>query len=132
MKSNGFEVKDSTRKFIKNNLKKECKKINFINCNNSVYIYPSSLKIEDVFLKSIKEADEAVELKDELATGNDLFSSCGKIIWEEIPNLKDKLPWPPQPDSLKPDKFETPATLDTFLMILLCDNKKISLVEFQD
>ena len=91
MESNGFAMKDSTRKFIRNNLEKECKEINFINYNNSVYIYPSS-KIEGVVLKSIKQADEAVDLKDKLATDNDPLSSCGKIIREEISNLKDKLP----------------------------------------
>ena len=37
--------------------------------------------------------------------------------------MKDKLPWPPQSDYLTPDKFEIPANLDTFLTILLCDNK---------
>ena len=60
MESNGFAMKDSTRKLITDNLKKECKEINFINYNKSVYIYPRSLKIEDVFLKSIKLADEVV------------------------------------------------------------------------
>ena len=88
-------MKDSTKKLIRNNLEKECKEINFINYNNSVYIYPSSLKIEDNVLKSIKQADEAVKLKDKLATENDLLSSCRKIIREEISNMKDKLPWPP-------------------------------------
>ena len=117
-------MKDSTRKFIRDNLVKECKEINFINYNNSVYIYPSSLKIEDVVLKSVKQADEAVKLKDKLATENDLLSSSGKIIWEEISNTKDNLPWPPQSDDLTPDKFQFPANLDTFLTILLCDNKK--------
>ena len=38
--------------------------------------------------------------------------------------MKDKLPWPPQPDDATPDKFEIPANIDTFSMILLCDNKK--------
>ena len=60
MQSNDFAMKDSTRKFLRNNLEKECKEINFINYNNSVYIYLSSSKIEDVVLKSIKQADEAV------------------------------------------------------------------------
>ena len=47
--------------------------------------------------------------------------------------MKDKLPWPPQPDDLTPDKFEIPANIHTFLTILLCNNKKkTSLVEFQD
>ena len=132
MESNGFAMKDSTRKCIRNNLEKECKEINFINYNNSVYIYPSSLKIEDNVLKSIKQPDEAVKLKGKLATENDLLSSCRKIIREEISNMKDKLPWPPQPDDQTPDKFEIPANLDTFLTILFCDNKKASLVEFQD
>ena len=40
--------------------------------------------------------------------------------------MKDKLPWPPQPDDLTPDKFEIPANVHTFLTILLCDNKPIS------
>ena len=31
--------------------------------NNIVYIYPSSLQTEDVFLKSIKQVDDAVKLK---------------------------------------------------------------------
>ena len=88
-------MKDSTKKLIRNNLEKECKEINFINYNNSVYIYPSSLKIEDNVLKSIKQPDEAVKLKGKLATENDLLSSCRKIIREEISNMKDKLPWPP-------------------------------------
>ena len=48
MESNGFAIKDSTKKFTWNNLEKECKEINFINYNNSVYIYPSFLKNEDV------------------------------------------------------------------------------------
>ena len=117
-------MKDSTKKLIRNNLEKECKEINFINYNNSVYIYPSSLKIEDNVLKSIKQADEAVKLKDKLATENDLLSSCRKIIREEISNMKDKLPWLPQPDDATPDKFEIPTNIDTFSMILLCDNKK--------
>ena len=37
--------------------------------------------------------------------------------------MKEKLPRPPQPDDPTPDKFEIPANLDTFL-ILLCDNLK--------
>ena len=117
-------MKDSTKKLMRNNLEKECKEINFINYNNSVYIYPSSLKIEDNVLKSIKHADEAVKLKDKLATENDLLSSCRKIIRKEISNMKDKFSWPPQPDDATPDKFEIPANIDTFSMILLCDNKK--------
>ena len=80
MESNGFAMKDSSRKSIRNKLEKECKEINFINYNNSVYIYPSSLKIEDVVLKSIKQADEAVKLKDKLATEIDPLSACGKLI----------------------------------------------------
>ena len=96
----------------------ECKEINFINYNNSVYIYPSSLKIEDVVLKSIKQADEAVKLKDKLAIENHLLSSCRKITREEISNMKDKLPWPPQPDDATPDKFEIPANIDTSSIIL--------------
>ena len=133
MESNGFAMKDSTRKCIRNNLEKECKEINFINYNNSVYIYPSSLKTEEVnFKKYQKQADEAVKLKDKLVSKNDPLSSCGKIIREEISNMKDKLPWTPQPDDQTPDKFEIPANLDTFLTILFCDNKKASLVEFQD
>ena len=60
MQSKGYAMKDSTRKFIRNNLEKECKETNFINYNNSVYIYLSSSKIEDVVLKSIKQADEAI------------------------------------------------------------------------
>ena len=82
------------------------------------------MKIEVVVLKSIKQADEAVKLKDKLESENYLLSSCGKIIREEISNMKDKLPWPPQPDDTTPDKFEIPANIDTFSMILLCDNKK--------
>ena len=117
-------MKDSTRKFIRKNLEKECKEINFINYNSSVYIYPSSLKIEDVVLKIIKQTDEVVKLKDKLATENDPLSSCGKIIREEMSDMKDKLPWPPQPNDLTRDKFEIPANLYTFLTILLCDNKK--------
>ena len=90
------------------------------------------MKIECVILKSIKQADEAVKLKDKLATENDPLSSYGKIMWEEMSNMKDTLPWPPQPDDLTPDKFEIPINLDTSLTILLCDKKKTSLVEFQD
>ena len=108
------------------------KLLNFINYNNSVYIYPSSFKIEDVVSKSIKQVDEAVKLKDKLATENDPLSSCGKIIRKKTSNMKDKLPWPPQPDDLTPGKFEIPANLDAFLTILLYDNKKTSLVEVQD
>ena len=124
MESNGFAMKDSTRTFIRNNLEKECKEINFINHNNSVYIYSSSLKIEDVVLKSIKQAGEAVKLKGKLATENDPLSSYGKIIQEKISHMKDKLPWSRQPDDLTPDKFEITANLDTFLTMLLCDNQK--------
>ena len=80
MKSNGFAMKDSSRKSIRNKLKKEYKEINFINYNNDVYIYPSSLKIEEVVLKSIKQADEAVKLKDKLATEINPLSSCEKLI----------------------------------------------------
>ena len=46
--------------------------------------------------------------------------------------MKDKLPRPPQPDDPTTDKFEIPANLDTFL-ILLCDNqKKTSFFQFED
>jgi len=43
------------------------------------------------------------------------------MIREEISKMKDNLPWP---DDLTTEKFEVPANLDTFLTILLCDNKK--------
>ena len=82
------------------------------------------MKIEDFVVKSIKQADEAVKLQNKLATENDPLSSCGKIIREEISNMKDKLPWPPQSDDLTPDKVEILANLDTFLTKLLCDNKQ--------
>ena len=110
-------MKDSTKKLMRNNLEKECKEINFINYNNSVYIYPSSLKTEEVnFKKYQKQADEAVKLKDKLVSKNDPLSSCGKIIREEISNMKDKLPSPQQPDDRTPDKFEITANLSYSLL----------------
>ena len=74
------------------------------------------MKIEDNVLKSIKQADEAVKLKDKLESENYLLSSCGKIIREEISNMKDKLPSPQQPDDRTPDKFEITANLSYSLL----------------
>ena len=55
----------------------------------------------------------AKELDQPITTQN--IIKCGRKVKKEIKEMKDSMPWPPQPNDLTPDKIEIPQSLRVFL-----------------
>ena len=55
------------------------------------------------------------------------ITSAAEIIRKEIKELKDEMPWPPQPIDLDPDKFTIPSKLNAFLTFLLGGKEDVEL-----
>ena len=55
----------------------------------------------------------AKELDQPIITQN--IIKCGRQVKKEIKEMKDSMPWPPQPNDLAPNKIEIPQSLRVFL-----------------
>ena len=90
----------------------------FLEIQRRYYVYPDTLKLEEVIEKYIflqKEVDAMMNYKD---TEKILLKSVG-ILREEITNLSNDMPWPPQPGHLTVESFQIPPKLDYFFERLL-------------
>ena len=93
--------------------------IHFLNYSpQKVLVYPDTLSIADL-------VRENFELKEELEafkkTSNDQHAilQASQIIRNEIKEMKDEMPWPPEAKDLTNDRIRMPKSLDMFINTLL-------------
>jgi len=75
MLSENVIMGESTRKFLKRNLEKQCTDIKMFNCQRKVIVYPNSLNIQQIIEKNIQLSET-------------------KVIKTEVSKMHDSLPWP--------------------------------------
>ena len=79
-------MRRNPEKSFKNNLK-------FISIDGSLFIYPYAFTVEKPIKNLLKEREKSSE-RAKFAT----------FIQNEVKEMKDQLPWPPQPGDLHPEK----------------------------
>ena len=75
--------------------------------SNKLLLYPTSMSKEKIFQELYKSREE-----------KNGIANAANIIRKEIKDLRDELPWLPQPADLEPDKFIIPSNLEAFLLYL--------------
>ena len=100
----------STKKNLHRNVEKTFQTdLTFVNHNGTLYMYANTLTFDKLVIEFIKKLNEIGESNIEVVS---------KSIRQEIQQMKDELPWPPQPEHLAPDQFKIPHKLDIFLNVL--------------
>ena len=131
-------LKKNLRRKIMNNLVG----FNFIDVNRRYFVYPETLKIDNVvvrFLELKNEIDSIMRLKD--VEKNILNTTI--TLRNEIQNLNSEMSWPPQASELSVERLVLPIRLDFFLDNLLrgmktredsnrVDRLKISSMQYQN
>ena len=81
-----------------------------------LYVYPAEIDVENL-VKQLLEAREKCSYTVKTA----------QVIHSEIKELKDGMPWPPQPNDLQPENFKMPKMSGEFLTTLItardCDDQ---------
>ena len=90
----------------------------FQTISQRLFIYPDTLTLEVLVSKHIDLKTE-LEGCESISKDEKLALDVAKSIRNEITSLNDKMPWPPQPEHLTPDKFTITRTLSMFLSGLL-------------
>ena len=115
--ANNIDVLDSSRFYLDRNLEKHVDFIKYINVNGLLYAYPKNYSVEELIPEYINLSKKmeclAKELHQPIATQN--IIKCGRQVKKEIKQMKDSMPWPPQPNDLAPDKIEIAQSLRVFL-----------------
>ena len=121
---NDTELDYSTKHNFRRQMEKVITDIRFINIEDSLYVYPTSLSLEGVLTELVRVRKELseyqereVEMKKLTSSEKDVVSAA-RYIRSEITNLEDKIPWPAQAEDLKPHKFEFPSGLNLFFSTL--------------
>ena len=108
--ANNIDVLDSSRFYLSRNLEKHVDLIKYIDVNGLLYVYPKNYSVEEPIPEYINLSKKveclAKELDQPITTQN--FIKCGQQVKKEIKEMKDSMPWPPQPNDLAPDKIEIP------------------------
>ena len=98
-------------------MKKHVDFIKYINVNDLLYVYPKNYSVEELIPEYINLSKKieclAKELDQPMTTQN--IIKCGPQVKKEIKEMKDSMPWPPEPNDLAPDKIEIPQSLTVFL-----------------
>ena len=118
---NGLVIRSATRNYLRRNLEKHADDIKYINVNSCLYVYPDSLTAEELLRQHIitlKKLDAITRDLDEPISLQNIIK-CGKTIRTEIKELKDTLPWPPQPKDLSPESIQIPSSLNVFFNTVL-------------
>ena len=109
LRKHDLTITQSTKKNLRRNLEKSFKdSIKFLSVNNTLFIYSSIMKIEQVIEDLVNEREKIANV-----------AKTAKLIRNEIKELKDEMPWPPQPSDLNPESFNMPKTLGQFLTNLI-------------
>ena len=115
--ANNIDVLDSSRFYLRRNLEKHVDFIKYINVNGLLYVSPKNYSVEELIPKYINLSKKieclAKELDQPIITQN--IIKCGRQVKKEIKEMKDSMPWPPQPNDLAPNKIEIPQSLRVFL-----------------
>ena len=119
---NNLVMKASTRKNLKRKLENKVSSIRFINLEMELYVYSKNISLEDVISQYVTTKKELDALKEKYENQSIEEINLVKImlsVREEIKDLTDSIPWPPQPKDLVPDKVEIPPLLNLVLTTLL-------------
>ena len=112
--ANNIDVLDSSRFYLRRNLEKHVDFIKYINVNGLLYDYPKNYSVEELIPEHINLSKKiecfAKELDQPITTQN--ITKSGRQMKKE---MKNSMPWPPQPNVLAPDKIEIPQSLRAFL-----------------
>ena len=117
---NDLAITPSTRKNLRKNIEK-CfgDKLKFFTWKEILYVYSSEIDVENL-VKQLLEAREKCVYTVKIA----------QAIHNEIKELKDGMPWPPQPNDLQPENFKMPKMFGEFLTTLItgrdCDDQMSS------
>ena len=106
------ELSKSTKKNLRRNLAKTfADEIKFLGVKEKVYVYPIALTLENTLIKLIESRRGNID---------DVFYmvKAAECVRKEVKGIKDQMPWPPEPDDLKPEKFRISDRLRLFLTVL--------------
>jgi len=114
LRKNDFAITPSTRKNMRRNIEK-CfgDKLKFFTWKEKIYLYSAEIDAQNL-VKQLLEAREKCIYTVKTA----------QAIHKEIKDLKDEMPWPPQPNDLQPENFKTPKMLSEFLTTLITGKEK--------
>ena len=108
LKVRGIAISNSTKKNLRRNIEKTFgEKITFLNTSNKLFLYPSNITNEQIFKELYKAQED-----------DQVIINAANLIRKEITDMKDEIPWPPQPEDLEPDAFQIPSQLERFLLYL--------------
>lgn len=109
LRKNDFAITPSTRKNMRRNIEK-CfgDKLKIFTWKEKIYLYSAEIDAQNL-VKQLLEAREKCIYTVKTA----------QAIHKEIKDLKDEMPWPPQPNDLQPENFKTPKMLSEFLTTLI-------------
>ena len=96
--------------------------LKFTAINSRKYVYHKSMKIEDL-MKMYVDLQNKLE-ENVTKEKRSIVKTAAKLIRSEILQMKDTLPWPPQPKDLEPKKFVIPKKLKEFLSKLFHEEER--------
>ena len=106
LRKNNLAITQSTKKNLRRNLEKSFQNnLKFISINGSLFIYPCTMTVEQTIRDLLKDREG--------------IAKVATLIRNEIKEMKDEMPWPPQPSDLEPEKFQMPKILGQFLTSLI-------------
>ena len=109
IRKNDLTITQSTKKNLRRNLEKSFEdNLKFLSVNKSLFVYPSAMKVEQIIKDLLKEREKICHV-----------TKTVKLIRNEIKEMKDEMPWPPQPSDLNPENFNMPKKLGQFLATLI-------------
>ena len=88
----------------------------YINVNDLLYVYSKNYSVEELipeYINLSKKIECLAKGLDQPMTTQNI--KCGPQVKKEIKEMKDSMPWPPEPNDLAPDKIEIPQSLTVFL-----------------
>ncbi len=108
LRVNGISISNSTKKNLRRNIESTFgDKITFLNVSSVLFLYPSNITTEKIFKVLYTSQDD-----------DQVIIDCAKLIRKEITDMKEEIPWPPEPEDLEPDAFHIPRQLERFLLYL--------------
>ena len=121
LKSENHEIRQSTRLYLQRNLEK-LDILKFLTISSRKYVYHKSIKIEDLMKIHV---DLQNRLQENVTKEKEsIVKTAATLIRSEILQMKDTLPWPPQPKDLEPKKFVIPEKLKEFLSKIFHEEEK--------
>ena len=128
MSSSNKVLKVGSKKNLKRKLERRFDdQIKFLNVDSTVYVYPSTLTLDQTLLELI-EVSQILSRKEKFSDNEKLIMNAGEILRSEIKKIKPSMPWPPEPQDLTKDKVHINHFADIFFNVLLSGSPKGSTV----